>query len=230
MEDLVYYYKMRLSMVPICLFAYSFVSAGDNVIDLKPVKQWIEHQSEVKSVAAKFVQERQLKALKRPIINSGKLWFKFPGLFRWELGVPAKSVVLQRDGKLLLLRPLKKTGQTYSGGQGNKRIRRPGIDFFEAGFPRNYKDFTANFTVIGVKLEGGSFFFTAKVNDRRSMLALRKIVFQVNAASFYTEGVVLRFRDSSSVMTRFSEIRENTELGNSIFTIDLSDYTLAEGN
>lgn len=229
-EDSVYSNKMRCSILSIWLLAVAAVNASDNVINLEPVRQWIEHQSSVQCVTANFVQERRLKALKLPIVNPGKLWFKSPGFFRWQLGEPAESIALQRDDKLLLLRPLKKAGEHYNLEQGNSRKLVPGAVFFSAGFPRSYKGFTENFTVTGVQKEAGSFFFTVKVNDRKAMLALRKIVFQVNATTFYTEGISLRFRDSSSVSTRFSSIRENTKLGNSIFTVDLRDYTMSEGN
>lgn len=223
---------MRMRLVTVSLWCLTVfpVSADDQTIDLAPVKKWIAHQSSVQCVTADFIQERWIRALKRPIINPGKLWFNAPGFLRWELGDPVESIVLQRNDELLLLRPLKKTGHHYARARGNVRNFAPGAVFLVAGFPRSYKEFTENFTVTDVKQEGGSFFFTVKVNDRRTMLALRKIVFQVNPENFYTKGIVLRFRDSSAISTQFTEVHENKKIKDSIFDVELSNYTMIKGN
>ena len=221
---------MRLVTVSLWFISVFAVSADDHIIDVEPVKKWIEHQSSVQCVTADFIQERRIKSLKRPIVNPGKIWFMAPSYFRWELGTPVESIVLQREDELFLLRPLKKTGHRYSRAIGDARSSAPGAIFLVAGFPRSYKEFTEKFTVTDVQQERGDFFFTVKVNDRRTMLALRKIVFQVSSANFYTKGMVLRFRDSSSISTHFSEVHENTKLNDSIFNAELSDYNMIKGN
>jgi hypothetical protein len=96
---------MRLSILFIWLLAGSAASAGDNTIDHESLRQWIEHQSSAKCGAANFVEEGRLKALKRSIVNSGKLWFKDPGFCRWQPGDPVPIIAPRRAGKLLLLVP-----------------------------------------------------------------------------------------------------------------------------
>jgi len=217
---------MRLFFLSISLLFSPSAPADDEVKQPSPVSKWIEHQSSVSSVEASFVQERHLKALKRPVINNGKLWFKSPGLFRWQIGTPLESIAINRSGELLLLRPQKKTGEFVPKTSIETRGSNSGMLFFDLGFPRNYEEFTKKFTVTGVLLENDSYFITVKVNDIRTSLALRKIVFQVNSSNFSTQAIVMRFRDSSSVTTRFSEVRENIKLEGSLFEFDLTGYKM----
>ena len=217
---------MRLFFLSISLLFPPSSPADNEAKQTVPVIKWIEHQSSVKSVEASFVQERHLKALKRPLINKGKLWFKSPGLFRWQIGTPLESIAFNRTGELLLLRPQKKTGELVPRTSVATRGSNSGMLFFDLGFPRNHEEFAKKFTVTGVMLENESYFITVKVNDIRTSLALRKIVFQVNSSNFSTQAIVLRFRDSSSVSTRFSKVRENVKLEDSLFEFDLTGYKI----
>lgn len=221
---------MRLLFLSMSLLLCSSLLADIAVDQLSPVRQWIDRQSSVTSVEASFVQERHFKALKRPIIHAGKLWFKSPSLFRWQIGTPVESVAIKRRSELFLLRPQKMTGEHFT--QSSDRLRRtaPGTLFFDLGFPRSHEDFTEKFTVTNVTLMDGSYYISVKVNDIRTSLALRKIVFEVDAKSFRTKGIVMRFRDSSSVNTRFSAVRENSSLDDSLFSFDITGYKIIRGD
>ena len=219
---------MRFLILSMWLVLPAIMPAGADFTQSDPVKRWINHQCSVGSVTAVFVQERHLKALKHPIVNQGKLWFKAPGFFRWELGSPAESIAINRDGDLHLLRPLKKTGDRFSRDNTKKHSRSSAIHFLDIGFPESHKAFTEKFTVTSMTLKEGDYIFAAKVNDLRTNLALRKVVFQVDAETLITRSITLRFRDSSSVNTEFSGIRENIKLRDSIFDIDLTGYTITD--
>ena len=221
--------KMRLLILLIYLSPWVRCFAVDGDTDqLKVVKKWIAHRSSVTSVSASFVQERHLKALKRPIINTGKLWVKAPRLFRWEVGSPAESIAISKNGTFLMIRPIKKSAEIHSVKGLKNNGRSPVSMFFEAGFPNDYKDFTRRFTVTDITRRDGNFLISLKVNDRRTSLALRKIVFEMNAKTYITESMEIRFRDTSSIKTKFSDVRENEKLSDNLFEFDLTGFHIKD--
>ncbi len=217
---------MRFFILSICLTFPALISASDDLTHSASVKKWINHQCSVRSVTAKFKQERRIKALKKPIINEGQLWFKSPDLFRWELGRPVESLAINRNGELLLLRPLKKIGERHELTKSKNRNRPPGLLFFDIGFTASHEEFSEKFTVTDAAIKDGSYFFTLNANDFKTKLALRKIVFQVDSKSFFTQNITLRFRDSSSVSTTFAEVKENVKVNTAVFNVDLTGYTI----
>lgn len=213
-----------LAPVLIVIFAAPFAALADEP-DLTPVKRWIAHQSTVTSVRAKFVQERQLRSLKRPLVEPGTFVFSEPGAFRWELGEPAQTIAVKRDGEdLVVLRTQKKEAHRFRAEQLAEEGPGGAVGFLSAGFPRTFEAFDANFKVTEVALEGGKHIFTTSLRDRRASVALRKVVFTVDAETLRPESVYLRFRDSSSITTRFTEIREGVEVDEALFELDLTGY------
>ena len=51
-----------------------------------------------RSIAADFVQEKDMKILARPLVSQGRLLFRSPDNLRWEYLTPVKSVLLMKDG------------------------------------------------------------------------------------------------------------------------------------
>ncbi|MDO8723006.1 MAG: outer membrane lipoprotein carrier protein LolA [Syntrophales bacterium] len=62
---------------------------------------WEDIQREsakVKSVSARFSQEKHLQILTKPIVSKGHFYFQAPDMVRWEYASPVKSVLLMRKG------------------------------------------------------------------------------------------------------------------------------------
>jgi len=65
----------------------------------------------ISSVTAKFVQEKHMKVLVRPLISEGLFFYQAPDSLRWEYQRPIKSILIthagntkkyiQKDGKLI---------------------------------------------------------------------------------------------------------------------------------
>lgn len=188
--------------------------------DMEPVERWLAKREKVKTFASDFVQERRLRAVKAPLVSRGRLWFKAPESFRWELGEPARTVVVSRPGEgMWVLRPAKGKARHYQGDD----LAAGGL--LAAGFASNYENFVRRFKVSEVRREGGDYLIVAKPKARRAALALRKVEFTVDAASLRLRRLHLRFRDSSIITTTFSEApREGIEIDDRIFELDLAGY------
>ena len=64
---------------------------------------WEDIQREsakVKSVSARFSQEKHLQILTKPLVSKGHFYFQTPDLVRWEYTSPVKSVLLMRKGNI----------------------------------------------------------------------------------------------------------------------------------
>ncbi|MCP4694086.1 MAG: outer membrane lipoprotein carrier protein LolA [Desulfobacterales bacterium] len=54
---------------------------------------------EVKTVQARFVQEKHLKILSKPLISKGLFFFRAPASLRWEYESPVRSIMLMHEGR-----------------------------------------------------------------------------------------------------------------------------------
>lgn len=199
-------------------------------LDLAPVRQWVDHQSKVRSVRADFIQERQLRSLKKPLRHPGRLYFQSPGSFRWELGKPVQTLVLQEpDADLLVLRPTRKEGLRYDREQMAEQGGARAVAMLDAGFPRTWEGFQANFSISQVEQADGLYRFTGSLNDRRASVAVRKVQFTVAKEGWQLRSFYLRFRDGSSITTTFTDVKENAAVDAKKFHVDLTGYKMKKG-
>jgi outer membrane lipoprotein carrier protein len=54
----------------------------------------------IKSVSAKFTQEKHMKILARPLISEGRFIFASPASLRWEYLKPVKSILLMHNNRV----------------------------------------------------------------------------------------------------------------------------------
>lgn len=54
--------------------------------------------AKVMAVQADFVQEKHLPILAKPLVSSGRLYYRRPDALRWEYIAPVKSVLIMDDG------------------------------------------------------------------------------------------------------------------------------------
>jgi outer membrane lipoprotein-sorting protein len=75
--------------------------------------------SKVESIQADFVQERHLQILDRPLISTGRFYYRQPDALRWEYTAPIRSILLMHGNRIQ--RYVQK-GETYIAESG------PGVD------------------------------------------------------------------------------------------------------
>jgi len=54
----------------------------------------------IQTISARFVQEKHLEILIKPLISKGAFYFRAPGSLRWEYFSPIKSILLMHDGRV----------------------------------------------------------------------------------------------------------------------------------
>ncbi|MFH0975714.1 MAG: outer membrane lipoprotein carrier protein LolA [Spirochaetota bacterium] len=54
----------------------------------------------IKTVSAKFTQEKHMKILVKPLVSEGRFFFSAPKSLRWEYVTPVKSILLSHNGRV----------------------------------------------------------------------------------------------------------------------------------
>ncbi len=65
--------------------------------------EWEEIQNAantIKSISAKFTQEKHMKILIRPLVSEGRFFFAVPSFLRWEYLSPVRSILLVQNSRV----------------------------------------------------------------------------------------------------------------------------------
>jgi outer membrane lipoprotein carrier protein len=84
--------KIIIFLIGIFCFYTSAIHADDWDEIAKAAKN-------IKSISAKFTQEKHMKILVKPLISEGRFFFTAPKSLRWEYIAPVKSVLILDNGK-----------------------------------------------------------------------------------------------------------------------------------
>jgi outer membrane lipoprotein carrier protein len=122
--------------------------------DLNPLKTWLEAQAEVRSVEANFIQKRKLATLDREIETEGKLWVNYPDRFHWQMGEPARALIIRNGDKMQFYN--KQTDQLSSFGVTSDEGRR--YAFMTSSFATSLEEFQKGFEIKKVWEEDGVYY------------------------------------------------------------------------
>lgn len=196
--------------------------------DLAPLKAWIGRQKDVRSVSADFTQTRALRTLRSPIADTGRLWFVAPDWFRWELGNPAKTIILGTPRGLTVIQPGKKRAervpQTAFGGLQNPgalgMMRFPGGGSFE--------EFQRSVRVLAFESSGSRCHLEMLPRDAESGRALSAIKLDFDADTGHWLSLEILTREGSSIRNEFRNVRINPKIGKELFEYDLTGFQVAD--
>ncbi len=184
---------------------------------------WLTRQTNIATWSAEFVQTRHLKALTRPLVTPGRVWFRAPNRFRWELGVPARSVAVRTDAELLILSPRLRRAERYplsafaSGPMGDA------LALLDTGFPRDAAEFTNRFAVLGLTETNAAYAFRLQPRAKSVQKLLPELTVSVTTNGFRLSATELVFRDGSRLRNDFGAAIENGEVAPERFAPDIGD-------
>lgn len=193
-------------------------------LDLTPLRKWFARQDEVRTIAADFSQTRALRVLRDPVAAPGRLWFAAPSSLRWELGSPAKTVVVRKGEDILFIEPGKKRAERQSADQVGKKMG--GMMRFPLA--ENFADFQRQFQVLALSTSGKRCNVEIAPRDPqvRKFLAVMKLDFDTETAHLLA--FEMKTRDGSSMRSEFSNVRVNQKIDRSVFNPDLTGYTVKD--
>src|SRR5476651_512689 len=116
---------------------------------------WFAAQKNVHTWAADFVQTRALKTLTQPLVAKGHITFSAPNDFRWELGQPTQTIALRHGDEMFVIYPRLKRAERYPLGASTPTEWRDTMSLLQAGFPRDRKEFDAQFQILSLTETNG---------------------------------------------------------------------------
>ena len=220
---------MRLPVLfaALVLFARPACCAGDPP-DLAPLKRWLNHQKEVRSVQADFTQTRSFHALRDPLASPGRLWFGAPNSFRWELGSPPKTIVLRKGDTAFLIQPAKSHAERLAPADFDRPGASNPLPMMNFPLANSFEDFNRQFEVLSLAVDGTRCHVELQPRDPQSAKFLASL-----SLDFDTEnGGLLAFeaktRDGSSLRNDFSNVRLNAKIDPQVFDFDLHGYEVVD--
>jgi len=178
---------------------------------------WFAAQANVHTWSADFVQTRTLKTLTQPLVAKGHIVFAAPNDFRWELGQPAKTIALRHGDEMFVIYPRLKRAENYPMGAGTPTEWRDTMSLLQAGFPRDRKEFEAQFQILSLAQTNGVWRLALQpksVFARRMMPELR-IGLATNGFSLASTELV--FVDGSTMRNDFTNAVLNPPLDEKVF-------------
>ncbi len=111
------------------------------------ITAWLTAQSKVTTWHAEFQQTRRLPTLTQPLTTTGRVWFRAPNEFRWELGIPARSIAVRHGNVVTMISPRLKLAEIYPVDKGRTGPWSDGLAMMEAGFPKSRAELESRFVV-----------------------------------------------------------------------------------
>ncbi len=224
-----YFPSFQLVLSGILLFALTELDAASQTTtdDLVPIRAWIAKQAQVRSVSARFTQTRALRTLRSPIKTEGQLWFKAPEWFRWELGDPAKTIVLGTPDGVTVIhpaarraerKPMDKAGATPDAALGMMRF--PGGGSME--------DFVREVQVLSVRTVGSQCHVEMLPRDAQAARRLSVIKWAFDMDSGHWISLEIITREGSSIRNDFYDVETNGKIDKGVFTFDLSGFRISD--
>jgi len=178
---------------------------------------WFAAQKNLHTWSADFVQTRALKSLTQPLIAQGHIAFAMPNDFRWELGRPAQTIALRHGDEMFVIYPRLKRAEQYPLGAGTPTEWRDTMSLLQAGFPRDRKEFDAQFKILSLTETNGTWDMALEPKSafaRRMMPELR-VGLATNDFSLVSTELV--FVDGSRMRNDFTNAVLNPVLDETLF-------------
>ena len=188
--------------------------------DPAPLEAWLAKQKDIRSIQSDFTQERRLPSLKNPVTAKGKLWFKRPGLLRWELGTAPDTIAVS-DGTTLTI-----------ADATEKRARRIPVDDPQArqftllageAF-RDLAAFRRTFELSDSRVTSGIYQATLRPLDRRLRSKVPWVFLDIQPGNNRLRALELQLSDGSRIRSIFTSTRINPAIEASRFQFDLTGY------
>jgi outer membrane lipoprotein-sorting protein len=178
---------------------------------------WLAAQTNLHTWTADFTQTRMLKTLTQPLVTTGHLWFAQPNRFRWELGVPAKTIALRNADGMFVIYPRLKRVEKYPMGSSAAGEWRDMLSLLDAGFPRNRADLDSRFRVLSLSEAKGSWQLILQPKSAFARKMMSEIRVGIATNTFGLTSTELVFVDGSRMRNDFSNPVLNPVFNDKLF-------------
>jgi outer membrane lipoprotein-sorting protein len=188
--------------------------------DPAPLDAWLAKQKDIRSIQSSFVQERKLPSLKNPVTAKGTLWFKRPGLLRWELGAGPDTLAISDGTTLTIVDATEKCARRIpvNDPQARQFTLLAGEAF------RDLAAFRSTFELSDSRVTSGIYQATLRPLDRRLRAKVPWVFLDIQPGNSRLRALELQLSDGSRIRSIFSNTSINPSLPASNFQFDLTGY------
>lgn len=193
------------------------------------VYAWLGEQAKVRTWSADVVQVRNLKSLARPLKSRGRVWFRLPNRFRWQLGDPPRTIAVRKDDELLVIYPRLKQVERFAAGADVDPAWRQALALLEVGFPRDADTFFAQYEIVSTRRLKKSWEFELRPASEMARRLLERVKLKIATSDYSLLATELVFPDGSTMTNQFLHRRLNPDLDESLFDFELEEgYTVVD--
>jgi outer membrane lipoprotein carrier protein len=191
--------------------------------------RWFAAQTNLQSWSADFTQTRSLKVLSQPLVATGKVWVTAPGLFRWELGQPAQTIVLRQPDQLLIIYPRLKRAEKYSLEGVPSGPLKDALALMDASLPRDRASMEERFRLLSATETNSILQMTLQPRSASARKFIGEILIGFRTNDFSIAVTELKFADGSSLRNDFTNVVLNQPIDPALFQVKLApDFTVVE--
>ncbi len=159
------------------------------------------------SLKAKFIQTNIIVNRANPIEAEGTVFFKKPGMMRWNYSLPEKQKIISNGRKLWVYQPRFKQVMVSKVPIQNRGI---GQNFL-SGMGR----LRENFIIRLEKTDKDNFLLSLK--PKIAQANMEELFLSINKKNFYVTETKIRDSFGNVTIVKFSKIRINPEIPSSLF-------------
>ncbi|MDD5140143.1 MAG: outer membrane lipoprotein carrier protein LolA [Verrucomicrobiales bacterium] len=178
---------------------------------------WFAAQKNLRAWSADFVQTRALKTLTQPLVAKGHITFAMPDDFRWELGQPAQTIALRHGDEMFVIYPRLKRAERYPMGAGTPAEWHDTMSLLQAGFPRDRKEFDAQFQILSLTETNGAWQMSLQPKSTFTRRMMPELVIGLATNDFSLTSTELIFVDGSRMRNDFTNAVLNPVLDEKLF-------------
>lgn len=178
---------------------------------------WFAAQTNVQSWSADFVQTRTLKTLTQPLTARGHVDFVAPDKFHWALGEPARTIALRSGDEMFVIYPLLKRAERYPLGNSTPKQLRDTMSLLQAGFPRDQKEFAAQFQILSITQTNGAWELSLQPKSQFALQMMPELNLGLATNDYSLVSTEMIFVDGSRMRSDFTNAIVNPPLDEKLF-------------
>jgi outer membrane lipoprotein carrier protein len=178
---------------------------------------WFAAQANLRTWSADFTQTRTLKSLTQPLIAPGNISFSAPNDFRWELGRPARTIAVRSGDEMFVIYPLLKRAERYPLGVSTPKQLRDMMSLLQAGFPRDQKEFAAQFQILSIVETNGAWELSLQPKSQFALQMMPQLNLGLATNDYSLVSTEMIFVDGSRMRSDFTNAVVNPPLDENLF-------------
>jgi outer membrane lipoprotein carrier protein len=182
---------------------------------------WLARQAGLETWSADVTQVRELKALTRPLESEGRVWFRQPNRFRWQLGDPPRTIAVRTERELLVIYPQLEQAERYALDGELDPGWQQALSLLEVGFPRDREAFYRQYEPLSTTREGEVWVLALQPAAKAARRLVEQVRFEIGADDWTLLATELIFPDGSVMRNEFRNHRINPALDPALFEFEI---------